>query len=138
MTGKKFETEILYEKVGRRYYPKWDVWCDPRDMMKPGQFRLTYAYGEGGRRYEYDVTPATAAWVAAAMLARHAIEEAIREAAPAKPSEPRVYTKKQQNIIKRYRAEMATAGGNLPEWWSITSPRDIAKAAIDAVNKWKP
>ena len=138
MTNKKFETEILYEKIGRRYVPKWDVWNDPKDLMKPGQFRLTYAYGDGGYRYEYDVTPSTAAWVAASMLAQHAIEEAIREAAPAKPSEPRVYTKKQQEIIKRYRAEMAAAGGNLPEWWAITSPRDIAKAAIEAVKNWRP
>ena len=138
MIGKKFETEILYEKVGRRYVPRWNVWADSRDMMRPGQFRLTYAYGGGGYRYEYDVTPAIAAWVAAAMIARHAIEEAIREAAPAKPAMPRIYTAKQMGIITRYRAEMAAAGGNLPEWWSVTSPQDIADAAIKALENWKP
>lgn len=131
------ETKILYEKVGRRYVPKWDVWTDPRDLMKPGTFRLTYSYHEGGRRYEYDVTPATSAWVAASMIARHAIEDAILNAAQSRPSEPRQYTRQQQDIIKRYREEMAAAGGNFPEWWSVGSAREIADAAIKAVQDWK-
>lgn len=138
MIGKKYETEILYEKVGRRYVPRWDIWTDPRDIMRPGQFRLVYAYGGGGYRYEYDVTPATAAWVAACMIARKAMEDAMYEAAQSKPSEPRAYTKKQLEIIKRFREEMAAAGGNFPEWWSVTSPQDIADAAIKALENWKP
>lgn len=138
MTTKTFQTEILYEKVGRRYKPKWDVWYDPRDYMKPGTFRLTYAYGEGGYRYEYKVTPDTAAWVAASMMARHVMEEAMLNAATAKPSMPRLYTQKQLEIIERYRKEMAEAGGNFPEWWHVSSPQEIAGAAINAVKNYQP
>lgn len=130
----------LYEKIGRRYVPvseRWHRSCD-EDQMKVGTFRLTYCYTDGGRRYEYDVTPVTASWIAAAMIAKEAIEQAITEAASAKPSEPRAYTKKQQQIIKKYRAEMAAAGGNFPNWWSVGSARDISEAAIKALENYRP
>lgn len=135
----KYETVVLYEKVGRRYVPRYGSTFDMRnDDMKVGEFRLTYCHTDGGRRYEYNVTPATAAWAAAAMIARQVMEDAMHEAAAAKPSEPREYTKKQQAIIKKYRAEMAAAGGNFPNWWSVASPREIAKAAIDALENYRP
>lgn len=132
------ETTVLYEKVGRRYKPCHLLWTDPRDIMKPGTFRLTYAYGNGGYCYSYDITPATAAWAAAAAMARQVMVEAMREAAASRPSEPRKYTKKELAIIKKYRKEMAEAGGSFPEWWAISSPYEIADAAIKALEEWKP
>lgn len=133
-----YETTVLYEKVGRRYKPYQILWTDSRDMMKPGQFRLTYAYASGSYSYQYDITPATAAWAAAAMMARQTMVEAMQDAAASKPYEPREYTKKQQEIIKRFRKEMAAAGGNFPSWWAISSPYEIADAAIKALEEWAP
>lgn len=125
----------LYEKIGRKYVP---VQIDyDRDTLKCGQFRLHYAYEDGAGMYFYDVTPDTAGFVAAAMIAHKAIEQAIRDATPANPR-PLDYTKKQLAIINRYRAEMIEAGGLFPQWWQHTSSWDIAKAGIDAVRNFKP
>ena len=128
----------LYEKRGRRYVPVQDVLCDTRDYMQVGTFRLTYAYEAGGRRYEYKVTPATASWAAAAMIARDVMVAAMQEAAIATPAWPVKYTQKQLDIIERYRKEMADAGGNLPGWWNVAHPWSIADAAIEALEEWKP
>lgn len=126
----------LYEKRGRKYAP---VQIDyDRDSLKCGQFRLHYAYEDGAGMFFYDVTPDTSGFVAAAMIAHKAIEQAIQDAATAKPRGPTPYTKKQLAIIERYRAEMVEAGGLLPEWWQHTSTWDIAKAGIDAVRRYKP
>lgn len=130
---------VLYEKRGRKYVPVQDRWGDGRDCMKVGQFRLTYCYSEGGRRYEYEVTPATASFVAAATVAREAMEQAIRDKVVATDhikSQP--YTKKQLAIIERFRKEMVAAGGLLPFWWENTSARDLSAAAIKAVQEFKP
>jgi len=127
--------KTLYEKVGRKYVPvalEWD-----RETLKCGQFRMHYAYGDGAGMYFYDVTPDTAGFVAAAMIAHKAMEQAIRDVAPA-THKATPYTKKQLAIIKRFRAEMIEAGGLLPDWWEYTSSWDIAKAGIDAVRNFKP
>lgn len=83
------KTETYYVKRGRRYVPAASVlpydW-EYRDRIKPGTFRLVYAYQSGGKRYEYDVTPATAAWVAAAQIARQAMEDAMLKASKAPAS----------------------------------------------------
>jgi phosphomannomutase len=128
--------KTLYEKVGRKYVPvevEWD-----RETLKCGQFRMHYAYEDGGGMYFYDVTPDTAGFVAAAMIANKAMEQAIRDAAPPSPHIPTYYTKKQREIIERYRVEMLQAGGMLPDWWQHTTTWDIAKAGIDAVRNFKP
>lgn len=130
----------LYRKEGRRYVLDCDsTSAYDRDMMRPGQFRLTYAYQDGGRRYKYDVTPDTASFLAASMLAREAMENAMNKAAVAvKREDLKPYTKKQLEIIERFRAEMAAAGGLLPSWWGIPSSHDIAQAGIDAVKNYRP
>jgi hypothetical protein len=128
--------KTLYEKVGRKYVPvavEWD-----RETLKCGQFRMHYAYKDGAGMYFYDVTPDTAGFVAAAMIAHKAMEQAIRDAAPPNPHIPTYYTKKQREIIERYRVEMLQAGGMLPDWWQHTTTWDIAKAGIDAVRNFKP
>ena len=129
----------LYEKRGRKYVPVQDRWDDGRDCMKVGQFRLTYCYSEGGRRYEYEVTPATASFVAAATVAREAMEDAIRQRVISKEHIKNVpYTKKQLAILKRFRKEMSDAGGLLPHWWQHTSAYELSEAAIKAVQEFKP
>lgn len=128
--------ETLYKKVGRKYVPvriEFD-----RDTLPAGCFRLHYAYENGAGMYFYDVKPDTAGFVAASMIAHKAMEQAIRDAAPAKHTALKRYTKKQLAIIKRYRAEMVEAGGLLPDWWMHTSPWDIADAGINAVKNFKP
>lgn len=130
----------LYEKIGRRYIPVFERWhtsCD-EDQMKLGTFRLTYCYTAGGRRYEYDVTPATAAFKAAAMVAKDAMVEAMRESARPNPSGAIPFTKKQKEIIERFRQEMSAAGGLLPNIWQHADPYEIAEAAIKAVENYKP
>ena len=129
----------LYEKRGRKYVPVAAHWADERDKMKVGQFRLTYCYTDGARRYEYNVTPATAPFVAAALIARHAMEDAIRQRVIAKEHIKNVpYTKKQLAILKRFRKEMSDAGGLLPNWWDHASSYDISEAAIKAVQEYRP
>ena len=130
----------LFEKVGRRYVPWGNAWSWDRDadMMKAGTFRMTFCAGEGSYRYEYDVAPDTAGFVAAAQVARVAMEAAMQAEAVAKPSGGiSRYTKRQQEIIERFRAEMAAAGGLLPTTWQHSSAHQIAQAGIDAVRRWK-
>lgn len=131
----------LYEKVGRRYVPWGNAWSWDRDadQMKARTFRLTACAGEGSYRYVYDVTPDTAGFVAAAEVARLAMEQAMQAAAIGKPSgELTMYTARQREIIERFRAEMAAAGGLLPTMWEQSSVHKIAQAGIDAVRGWKP
>ena len=102
------ETETVYKKVGRKYVPLAVRWYEDArmDQIPVGTFRLLYAYSDGGRRYEYDVTPASAPMVAAMTIARAAMEEAIRDACKMRPSTPQSYTKKQQTLITKFRADM--------------------------------
>ncbi len=134
-------SETLYRKVGRRYEPVSRTWPnDYRDNLAVGTFRLTYCYRDGGRMYEYNVTPDTAGFVAAAMIAREALEKAICDAVIAKPSLPttRPYTPKQKRIIEQFRQDMAAAGGLVPNWWTAKSAYEIATAVIETVRSYKP
>jgi hypothetical protein len=139
------EVTTLYEKRGRKYVPYSLAWHYERegDQMKVGEFRLTYCYSNGGRKYDYAVTPATAPFVAAAMVAREAMEQAIRDKIVDKivatnHIKSRPYTKKQLAIIERFRKEMSDAGGLLPSWWDQASAYEISEAAIKAVQEYKP
>lgn len=131
----------LYEKRGRKYVPYSMAWHYDRngDQMKVGEFRLTYCHTGGGRKYDYSVTPATAPFVAAAMIAREAMEQAIREKIVATNHiKTQPYTKKQLAIIERFRKEMSDAGGLLPTWWDHASAYEISEAAIKAVQEYRP
>lgn len=130
-------TEPLYKKQGRRYVPACSVtdWDYDKDRMAVGTFRLTYAYQDGGYRYEYDVTPDTAGWAAAALLAKHAMVEAMRHAATQhRPATSRVVplTKKQQCAVAQARA-ILNGAGVLSSMWESVSPESIADAAIAAI-----
>lgn len=72
--------------------------------------------------------------------AREAMEQAIRDAAAAKPALRGTvpYTKKQLAILERYRSKMAAAGGAFPEWWEYTSAWDLSNIAVKAVQEFKP
>jgi len=128
----------LYQKIGRRYVPVSTRWNDDSDQMKVGQFRLTYCYTKGGCKYEYNVTPATASWKAAAMVAREAMEKAIQEKSVARPHQSLPYTRRQVVIINRFRKEMKEAGGLLPHWWEHTSAYELSEAAVKAVEEYRP
>jgi hypothetical protein len=130
----------LFQKIGRRYVPWGDGRNYDSDMMKAGQFRLTYCSAQGSSRYEYEVKPDTAGFVAASMIARGAMEDSIREAAIGGPADgvSVPYTKRQLEILERFRAEMSVAGGLWPSWWTVSSPREISQAGIDAVRNWAP
>jgi len=128
-------TETRYQKVGRKYVPVSAHWSGDHDQMAVGTFRLTYAYGDGGHRYEYEVTPTTAPMAAAMILARVRMEDAIREASKMRPSAPIPYTKKQRAAIAQFRAEM---GGMFPSWWTENSAYDISEAAMRAVLEYRP
>jgi hypothetical protein len=130
------EIETRYKKVGRKYVPVAIRWGDDgMDSMPVGTFRFTYAHSEGGRRFVVDVTPATAPMVAAMMLARKAMEQAITDAARMRPQTNVYYTKKQLATIKKFKEEM---GGMFPSWWTEGSAHEIAQAAIDDVVNYKP
>jgi hypothetical protein len=129
------QATTLYTKRGRRYVPYGNV-SDWRyrdgDLLRAGEFRLTHCVGDGLTRYIYNVTPDTAAFLAACSIAQVAMEQAIMEAAKLKP-EPMAYTPKQQEIFERFRQEMAAAGGLLPIYWRDSSAAEIAAAGIAAV-----
>jgi hypothetical protein len=126
----------LYEKKGRRYH----YWGNTEshkymgeDVMQAGQFRLVYCPTNGERRYIYDVTPDTAAFLAAAQIAQVAMENAIREKAKAAPSTDRLYTLAQQALIKKFRDDMAATGALVPSYWTHGTASEIANAGIEAV-----
>lgn len=135
MTG-----ETLYRKVGRKYVPAYNIQSAyDKDFMKVGTWRMVYAYEAGGRRYHYDVKPDTAGFEAACMLARHAMEQAINEAAKANPQLGTVtpyYTKKQLKVIEDCRQRMAEAGILMPLHWQHSTAHEISQAAINAVKNW--
>ncbi len=132
------KTETLYKKVGRKYVPVSAHWAEDArmDSMRVGTFRLTYAYADGARRYEYEVTPATAPASAAMMIAKQAMCEAIREASKTRPQGGIIkFNKKQIALIKKFREEM---GGMMPSWWIEGFDYTVADAAIKAVMEYKP
>jgi len=131
------ETTALFKKVGRKYIPVAAQWHEEADTdrMTVNSFRLTYAYADGGRRYAYDVTPATAPAVAAMMIARVAMEDAIKEATRPRPSGPTRYTKKQMACIDQFRKDMA---GLAPDFWAGAPAHEVSDAAIKAVLEYRP
>lgn len=136
-------TEALYRKVMRGKRTTYELaynsqnWDTP-DLMKPGQFRLVHAYSDGGRRYEYDVTPDTAGFVAAASIARIAMEDAIKQHAHATPMGVSMFTKEQLAVLDECRAKMIAAGALLPTHWMHASAHEISEAAIQAVREYRP
>ena len=107
--------------------------------MTPGTCHLVIASGDGMRRYAHDVTPDTAGWVAAAELARVAMEDAIRERSKFTPVGTAFkYTKKQLAVLAHCKKLMAEAGMLMPSSWTSATPHEISQAAIDAVKGYKP
>lgn len=132
------ETTPLYKKVGRKYVPVVAQWYEDsgKDQMRAGTFRLVYACKDGCRRYEYDVTPATTAMVAAMLVARVAMEDKLRDMGRMHPMGTLTpYTKKQLAAIERFKTEM---GGMYPSHWTERSAYEISEAAIKAVLEFKP
>ena len=132
------DTEPLYRKEGRRYIPTYSLagWNYEGDLMPVGSFRLVHAYSDGGRRYAYDVTPDTAAWVAAATLAVHAMTEAIHKANQHTIASGAPWTKKQQVAIAQANAILEAAGIWSRHGWTTAAAHDVAQAGIDAVKQW--
>jgi hypothetical protein len=132
------ETETLFRKVGRKYVPAYSLseWSYDKDMMPVGSFRLVHAYSDGGRRYAYNVTPDTAAWVAAATLAVHAMTEAIHKANQHTIASGTPWTKKQQAAIAQANAILEAAGIWSRRGWTTAAAHDVAQAGIDAVRQW--
>lgn len=130
-------SDILYKKIGRKYIPQSRVF-DFEHAMPVGSFMLVYAYTDGGKQYEYSVTPDTASFVAAAMIAKKAMQEAIQNKSEYKPIRPAKWTKKQAEIMDEYQYKMRLAGGTFPIWWGASSSHELADAAINAVKDYKP
>lgn len=129
--------EPLYKKVGRKYVPVHARWYEDHgaEQMPVGTFKLIYAYQDGGRRYEYQVKPDTAGVMAAMMIARKAMEQAIIDKSSMRPSGLQPYTKKQLEAIERFKAEM---GGMFPSHWQENSAYEISESAIKAVLEYRP
>jgi hypothetical protein len=129
-------SEQLYVKRGRRYHP-WgngDHWGHDCDAMEAGTCRLIHCPEPGHYRQRSIVSPDAAAWVAAAMVAEHAMQEAIAARAIAAP-QVAPYTPKQLRLIEQFRRDMAAAGGLTPIYWTHSTPGEIVRAGIDAVRK---
>jgi len=122
--------ETLYRrKPNGRYIPMGEAEHYDYIIMPPQGFVLTHRKA-GVTQWEYAVQPDNAGFKAAAMVARTAMEDAIRQAATYRPQTARPYTKKQLACIERFKAEMGMA---YPTWWAESSARDIVQAGIDAV-----
>lgn len=124
--------ETLFIKQGRRYKP-WGIADYSTDVMKAGQYRLTYCPEDGHHRYYYDVTPDTAPLLAAYATAHYAMEEVILEKAKYRPSSSEPYTAEQLAIIKEFQQKMAATGALMPHYWMDNTAYDIAKAGADAL-----
>lgn len=132
------DTTPIFKKVGRKYVPVASQWYDDgnTDQMDAGTFRLTYARRDGCRRYEYNVTPATAPMVAAMAIARAAMEDKIRDLGRMRPMGTlKPYTKRQQALIEKFRSDM---GGMYPSHWTENSAHEISSAAMKAVIEFRP
>ena len=122
--------ETLYrKKPSGRYEIMGESELMDRIIMPPQGFVLTHR-AAGATQWEYAVQPDTAGFMAAAMVARQAMEDAIRDAATYHTQAVRPYTKKQLACIEQFKRDMGMVH---PYWWTQTSARDIAQAAIDAV-----
>jgi len=129
------QTETLYIKKGRRYYP-WGNQSFANDVMKVGTFRLTYCPENGHYRYTQNVTPDTATFLAAASVAQWAMEQAILERAKSKPQPaPVPWTEKQLKLIEQFRSDMAATGALIPNYWMDSTAYEIAYAGIKAVEE---
>lgn len=107
------------------------------DAMKVNTFRLVHALGSGGYRYHYDVTPDTAAFVAAASIAEKAMVDAMLDASKVQPSQDlSKYTVKQLEAIRKAR-DIMEAAGCFVSHWKHASANDIVRVGIDAVKKWQ-
>ena len=125
-------TETLYVKKGRRYH----VWGNADyslDTLPVGSFRLEHCSEDGSHRYSYGVTPDAAGFLAAAALARKAMEDAILEKAVARPNTDYEYTPEQRKLIEKFRSDMAEAGALVPAYWIHSSAWEIAEAGVNAV-----
>lgn len=135
------DTTPLYKKEGRRYVVACNlenVWeYGNYDVMRPGEFKLVYAYKDGAKRHQYGITPDTAGFIAAAMVAEVAMADAMHEAwrytASAPYAEP--FTKKQQAAIKQARDIMESAG-IFSMTWHHGAAQDVARAGIEAVRNF--
>jgi hypothetical protein len=116
-------------KPNGRYEPIVEAEKYDYVTMPANGFTLTFRE-DGCTRYEYAVKPDNAGFVAAAMVARAAMEDAIRQAATYRPSAPIPYTKKQLKLIDKFKIEM---GMLYPTWWEQTSAREIVQAGLDAI-----
>ena len=127
----------LYVKRGHRYQPWGNLeerWYD--DPMQAGTFRLVHCPAPGHYRTTHDVTPDTAAFLAAAELAAVAMEKAMQERAVASPQlSSKHCTARQRRLIEQFRQDMAATGALVPSYWTHASARAIAQAGIDAVRE---
>lgn len=83
--------------------------------------------------------PDTAGFLAAAEIARDAMEQAIQKRAVATFQPGAVpYTKAQLKALENARAYLAEAGVLLPQWWQHATAREVSEAAIEAVRRWQP
>lgn len=127
--------ETLYVKRGRRYTP-WGHASYSADVMRVGTYRLVYCPESGHRRYTTEVTPQSAARVAALADAQFVMEQAIFERAKARPSTgPKPNTPAQQRLIQEFRDDMAATGALVPDYWTHGTAYEIAKAGVDALFK---
>lgn len=135
---KEVQSKVLYEKIGRRYHPVRLCWQhSDLDSIELGKAILIVAVSEGLTSYCHDVEPADAEWAAAARKGKEALIQALMDSATARPPQNLKLTKKQNEILERFKKEMKEAGGLLPLQWQAPSIYEIADKAIDAVEKPK-
>ena len=124
----------LFTRKGRRYLPWGNAlpWHE-HDIQPVGTSRLITVTSDGWTRHTHDIDPDHAAFLAAASIAQSAMEQAINQAAIATPRLPTTYTPEQLRLVEQFRQDMAKAGALVPPFWTHSSARDIAAAAIEAV-----
>lgn len=128
----------LYEKHGRRYVPVYHSESLHEDRMKVGTFRLTYAYLNGGQRYYYEVTPDTAGFCAAMMLAAEAMERVLIEELHAKPATTRPYTKQELALLEEFERRASEIGFLWPRHWIQNTAHEVVEKALRTVRDYRP
>lgn len=135
MNEEEYYSETLYVKRGDQYVP-WgntESLTTDRHGMRAGTFRLIHCSGDGEYRIRTDVTPDTAAFIAAATIAQDAMEKALLDAARVSPKVKTPLTAKQRKILNNFQDQMLKSGGLVPQYWEVKSPKEIATEGINAV-----
>lgn len=120
-------TRILYDKVGRRYWPASEYDPQVMDALPEGDHLISVRIGRESRRCR--INPAFAPMIAAGLYAEDAIVDAIHDAQKLRPDQKVTLTPRQLELME----ELTESMNQSDAVWLRPSARDAAEAAVRAL-----